>query len=81
MVAHLQRATRVAKLQELQAQVGVLKDEVAQQMALQHGSNGVPSTMARVASPMNPFANSRNGFRPVSGPSGATSMLRAIPDT
>lgn len=74
MVAHLQRAPRVAKLQELQAQVGLLTGEIANQMALRQCATGDQSTLRRTASPMSPFPQSR-GFRPASCPPGDTSML------
>ena len=67
MVAHLQRASRVAKLQELQAQVGVLRDEIANQMALRRGAEGNQGSMRRTASPMSPFSPSRDAFQPGSG--------------
>ena len=74
MVAHLQRASRVAKLQELQAQVGVLRDEIANQMALRRGAEGNPGSMRRT-SPMSPFAPSQDTFRPGSSASPVTGML------
>ena len=79
MVAHLQRASRVAKLQELQAQVGVLRDEIANQMALRQGANGEQLSIRRSASPMSPFAASDGAFRPGSYPASASMPTGVAP--
>jgi hypothetical protein len=72
MVAGLQRESRVARLHELQAQMGVLRDEVANQMALRKGAvEELRRTVAAGgAAAASPFSSTT---RPMSGTAAASS--------